>query len=153
MAFCARQRCILRSNHHLRIQDIRVCKTNKYCLIKFTTYKHSNGPQVISIDEQTHGPIRPVKTIRTYLNVSNDSSSHQPLFDMTVAEFRYNIVELCQAAGIKSKVTPHCFRVDGATWASRQGWPDARIHNMADESREPTSHTSSPTDTLSTLGW
>ena len=121
--------CISRSNHHLRRQDVRINKTNRYCLIKFNTFKHSEGTQVIKIEEQTHGPIRPVKTIRTYLNTSNNSSpsGHQPLFDMTVEEFKDKIAELCQTAGIKSKITPHCFRVGGATWASRQGWPDARI--------------------------
>ena len=119
--------CISKSNHHLRRKDVRVSRNNKYCMVKFRLFKHSISPQMIRVDEQTQGPVKPVRTIKRYLDKSKAASCHQPLFDVTTTEFRNQLDKLCQSAGIKSTITPHCFRIGGATWASKQGWPDARI--------------------------
>ena len=68
-----------------------------------------------------------MKTLKAYLNSMVEAPSQQPLFDITTKEFREILEDLRQLAGIKSQITPHCFRVGGATWASKQGWSEARI--------------------------
>jgi len=119
--------CVSSSNHYLRRGDIRLGKKDRCCYIRFRTFKHSDRAQTICINDHTHAPIKPVKIIKLYMDSTVNAARDQPLFDLTVAQFRKLLEELCQLAKIKSKITPHCFRVGGATWASKQGWSDARI--------------------------
>ena len=121
--------CISRSKHHLHRKDVRLGKSGKSCRINFRSFKHSDGTRVVKIEEQAQSPISIMKILRSYLDRTPIAQPHQPLFDMTLKEFRSLLQELCEEAAIKSKITPHCFRVGGATWANQQGWSDARIQH------------------------
>ena len=119
--------CISKSNHYLRRADVKFGRGYKCGYIRLRTFKHSTVSKTVKVDEQPQGPVRPIKALKDYLNDRPDLLPKLPLFDMTVLEFSNVLKELCLEAGIKTHISPHCFRVGGATWASSQGWSEARI--------------------------
>ena len=66
--------CIGRSKHYLLRGDIQISRNSKYCRVNFRTFKHSDSAQSIRIEELTHGSVRPIEVIKTYLNSTGYSS-------------------------------------------------------------------------------
>lgn len=117
--------CVTSSGHALSWRDVRFERRNHSLKIKFSTYKHSRGAVVVKVDAMG-GQCCPVRCLRSYkrcCGVKNDKI----LFDIGLRTFKAHLNSILVAAGIKTRITPHCFRHGGATWASNDGWSDARI--------------------------
>jgi hypothetical protein len=112
------------SPHSLAKTQIRLGA--KHITLKFNTFKHSRQSSRIKI-QCTDDPTCPVKAVRRYLLTSIYRQSDTNLFTVTATRWRKDFKEWCQAATLHVGYTPHCLRHGGATWASKQGWPDARI--------------------------
>ena len=121
--------CMSTSGHTLLRKDVKLGKNETCCYVRFKTFKHSVATQKIKIDKQAPRLICPVENLSAYLDSTTTASPERPLFDITTTEFKNTLDTLCHAAKIKSKITPHCFRVGGATWASKQGWSESRIQS------------------------
>ena len=121
--------CASNSGHQLQRRDIKFGKSNMCCYLRLRSYKHSEKPAVITIKSSFTSSMHPVKDIKEYHNNLAPSGERHPLFDVTVQEFGKMLNEVCRLAEIKTKLTPHCFRIGGATWADRHGWSEARIQS------------------------
>ena len=118
--------CVSGSGHHMRRSGVKVSKDGRQCRLTLESHKHSDGPAVVLIRDDECGPLRPVASLRRYLELYHVAAGG-PLFGLSQKEFRGSLEEVRRAAGVKSHITPHSFRHGGATWAAAAGWPDARI--------------------------
>lgn len=116
--------CISEAGHHLSFGAIKLGRKKRSYIMKFNTYKHAVSRNRVEVNHQTVEC--PVKAFLAYRKITPFAAS-APLFNVTCQEFRQRLQEVRKAAGIRTKLTPHSFRHGGATWASRQGWSDARI--------------------------
>jgi integrase len=110
--------------HHLRRSSVKLGSKGRSLRLALRTYKHSTQPKLIYV-----GVAReccPVKSFKEYTKVWKQPTK-APLFDMSVQEFRETLAYTSAVAKIKTKLTPHCFRHGGATWAAKLGWSDAKI--------------------------
>ena len=116
--------CITPSNHHLSWNDVQFSKKGKQARLSLRSFKHSKGKSTIVLH-----PAKiccPIYWLKRYRRLF--AKCHRtPLFDITAKNFHGVLKNLCHTAKIKTKLTPHSFRHGGASWASKQGWPDARI--------------------------
>lgn len=119
--------CITTEDHHLKFGDIKLAKSGKSCYLRLKSYKHSVKPTIIKIMGSWSKSDNVVSLLRTYLDRNSHQCKTAPLFNISVARFRSMLCRVAAEAGLKSLVTPHCFRHGGATWASKQGWSTARI--------------------------
>ena len=116
--------CITPSNHHLNWNDVQFSKKGKQVRLFLRSFKHSKGKSTIVLH-----PAKiccPIYWLKRYRSLFANCH-HTPLFDMTAKDFHRVLKNLCDTAKIKTKLTPHSLRHGGASWASKQGWPDARI--------------------------
>lgn len=117
--------CSSRGTHGLQWNDVKFSRNQKSIRLTLSSFKHSKRPGrvvVWGLDRE----YCPLKFMQLYLK-HYENCHDLPLFNVTQGEFRRQLKKMCRVAGIKSSLTPHCFRHGGATWAGRQGWPDARI--------------------------
>lgn len=120
--------CISKAGHHLKLGDLKVKGDEGSCRLRFKTYKHSTTPTKVKIrGNGKNSCLDPASTLTSYLQLRGDTDTQQPLFSLRLHEFRSILSEMCAKARIKTKITPHCFRHGGATWACKQGWTDAKI--------------------------
>ena len=119
--------CASSSGHQLQLRDIKFNRSST-CHLRLRSFKHSKRAAVITIREPLGGFTRPVMNIREYYKTL-PSERNRPLFDLSVGEFNNLLQEVCQLAKIKTKLTSHCFRVGGATWADKHGWSESRIRS------------------------
>jgi site-specific recombinase XerD len=117
--------CTSVANHHLRWGSVKLSKKHRSIKLTLKSFKHYDHPSSIKI-QATTGPYCPVGNFLVYAKLGRRPSK-EPLIDMTVAEFQETLSRVAVVAKIKSRITPHCFRHGGATWAAKSGWPDARI--------------------------
>lgn len=120
--FCtsAKKHYLLRRNVHFSSRDSDVA------YLTFNSYKHSSKSVTIKLGDTSGEVLKPIRLLREYLEQSS-GSPHAPLFQVSVDEFRKTLWQMCELSGIKSKLSPHCFRHGGATWASKRGWSESRI--------------------------
>lgn len=118
--------CESKAGHHLRWGDVKFAKDGG-CVLELRSYKHSLEPAKISIGCVPARCPQPVVLLKDYCGSRSGVRKGDSLFDMSTREFGRLLGEMCEVAAIKTKITPHCFRHGGATWASRQGWSDSRI--------------------------
>lgn len=119
--------CLSTANHHLRVGDIRFSGDGKACYVLFKSFKHSKDARTIKICDVGGLPVKPVALLRRYMRLLGRSDNAAPLFSMSPRGFRKLLAEMCELACIRTRITPHCFRHGGATWASQQGWSETRI--------------------------
>lgn len=119
--------CRSAAGHSLRVGDVRFLKRRSAMTITLHSYKHSKAPSVVSIDDVSVEGVRPVARMHDYYKVRAAAGKDAPLFDILAKDFRYLLDEVASSASIKTRLSPHCFRHGGATWASKAGWSDARI--------------------------
>lgn len=117
--------CISAAGHELRWRDVKFERKLRSIRIVMRSYKHSQGEKMIRVGA-TGGSCCPVKLLWKYKKVC-DSRGSRPVFRMETRQFRCQLDRLMEVAKIKTHLTPHCFRHGGATWASNNGWTDARI--------------------------
>lgn len=116
--------CITSAGHNVQWNNVTFGKRHKSVRLKLKSFKHSKGKKVIQIGRTTS--CCPVRWITKYMSAFKDIH-RSSLFEVSGKEFRNTLRQLCSAAHIKTQLTPHSFRHGGASWASKQGWPDARI--------------------------
>jgi site-specific recombinase XerD len=117
--------CISGANHHLRWKSIKLGKRERSLRLHLKSFKHSSRPGLVTVPATT-GPCCPVRCFKDYIKTWK-SSDKDPLFNLTIPEFQDVLEQVATAAQIKSRLTPHCFRHGGASWAAKAGWADARI--------------------------
>ena len=116
--------CVTSSAHYLNWNDVQFSHKGRYVRLTLRSYKHSKAKSTIQLQsEKICCPIYWLKKYRRMFAVCHSN----PLFDMSANRFKAILNNLRDAAKIKTKLTPHSFRHGGASWASQQGWPDARI--------------------------
>lgn len=113
--------------HQLKIRDVKVASNNKSCQIVFRSFKHSKGTCSIKIEETPEQALKPVTLLRHYLSLLKRNNQTEPLYALSLRDFRRTLDTMCQQGKIKTFLTPHCFRHGGATWASNQGWSETKI--------------------------
>lgn len=118
--------CKTKAGHHLRRKDVHLYKSNKVGFLNLNSYKHSTKSATVKLCDAYSKDLKPVRLLRKYFD-KNQLNSNGPLFNVTLGEFRLTLAQVCETAQIKSKLSPHCFRHGGATWASKRGWSDSRI--------------------------
>ena len=116
--------CRTPADHHLNWRDVQFSKKGKQARLSLRTFKHSKGKSTILL--QPAKICCPVYWLKRYRRLFV-KCHRKPLFDMTAKDFHSVLKNLCDVAKIKTNLTPHSFRHGGASWASKQGWPDARI--------------------------
>lgn len=119
--------CVSASGHFLRRQDVRISKSSDYAYLRLNSFKHSKAPTNVKVTDGSRISLRPVALLRQYLASLPVGRKGDPLFDISCSEFRRTLSDVSRVAGIKSKLTPHCFRIGGATWASNEGWTESQI--------------------------
>ena len=116
--------CTTPADYHLKWDDVQFSRKERKVRLTLRSYKHSKNQSTIVLE-----PARlccPIYWLKRYRQMF--AKYHcDPLFDISAKEFYTTLRNLCDATRIKSKLTPHSFRHGGASWASKQGWPDARI--------------------------
>ena len=116
--------CTTLSDHHLKWDDVQFSKKKRKVRLTLKSYKHSINKSTINLNSAR--VCCPVYWLKRYRQMFTTYHG-EPLFDISAKDFRTTLRNLCEVAKIKSKLTPHSFRHRGASWASKQGWPDARI--------------------------
>ena len=117
--------CITPAGHNLQWKSITFSRQKKSVRLTFKSYKHSREKSTLQL-ATTDSYHCPIKWLLSYMTLYKDSHGSS-LFEVTVKDFRATLHEVRKAANIKTKLTPHSFRHGGASWASNQGWSDARI--------------------------
>lgn len=118
--------CETSARHHLRVDSVSLNVSHSRLKLRFRSFKHSKGACKIYLDSVCDGSPCPVQAFRNYMNLLPASTS-ESLFPYTINQFRSMLQEVVETARIKTCISPHSFRHGGATWAAKQGWPDARI--------------------------
>ena len=116
--------CITEAGHNLQWNDIQFSRNNKSVRLSLRSYKHSRERCKVYL-----GKVKeccPVDHLRKYKETFAHSHG-KALFNVTAKELEAKLKSLSKCAKIKTHLTPHSFRHGGASWASHQGWPDARI--------------------------
>ena len=119
--------CVSSEDHYLRCNDVKISKSRKALFLRLRSFKHSEKPTIITISDSWFKSLSIVEQFKGYWEKQECRPEDEPLFNITVAAFRSMLQKVCSAAGMKVKITPHCFRHGGATWASKRGWSVARI--------------------------
>lgn len=118
--------CITSANHELKRSAVKFGKKGRSVKLTLPTFKHSRNSASIRVDAAS-SKYCPVSCLATYLDSCGRHEEGAPLFEVTAREFQSTLETVRSAARIKSRITPHCFRHGGATWASNRRWTDARI--------------------------
>lgn len=113
--------------HYLCVKDVRFLEGRGECLLHFSSYKHSIAPATVKLVDMPGEALHPVSLLRSYLSGLGSVARADALFPVSSSAFSATMAVVCQEAGIKSRLTPHCFRHGGATWAGKRGWASARI--------------------------
>ena len=116
--------CITKAGHNLRWKDVQFSRNNKSVKLSLRSYKHSQGQSKVYLSKVKE--CCPVEHLNKYRGTFAHSHG-EALFNVTAKEFEAKLKSLLKSANIKTHLTPHSLRHGGATWASQQGWPDARI--------------------------
>lgn len=119
--------CSSPAGHQLKVGSVRLAQKGRVCYINFKSFKHSSTTKVVKIEDCVDLNVRPVALLRRYMRLLRNPDRGAPLYDLSPRRFQESLKELCGLAHIKTRVTPHCFRHGGATWASQQGWSETRI--------------------------
>lgn len=119
--------CVTPANHHLRLGDIKISRSRKYCYLRLRSFKHSTSPAVIGIANAWSTAYPIADLLQRYLDLHANRCCSDVLFDISVSEFRRTLTRVCESAGIKATISPHCFRHGGASWANKRGWSVAKI--------------------------
>lgn len=119
--------CTTTSQHQLECRDIKMGKRQKCFRINFRSFKHNTHAQQITVRSIAERYLCPVHAMRQYIKKFSKSRSSNPLFDISSTEYRHIFRAVIENANIRTKLTPHCLRHGGATWAAKQGWSEARL--------------------------
>ena len=119
--------CITSADHHLRFGDVKISKSKRICFLRLKTFKHSVSPAVISICNSWSKAYPVTELMQKYLDLNSHKLKSEPLFDISIQTFRQVLNQVWDYTMKKQKITPHCFRHGGATWAAKRGWSVARI--------------------------
>lgn len=119
--------CVTNRNHHIRVQDVKFARSKRKCWIYFRSFKHSSSPASIRLEDRVSEPLQPVALLCQYMEDIGHYRQDDPLFPVNGKEFSMVLKRVCHVARIKSRLTPHCFRHGGATWASKHGWSQTAI--------------------------
>ena len=93
--------------------------------------KFSRRPVRVKVTARDGERVCPVLFFRTYSAV-RPAGGRKELFlwssglPVSAAEFARQLAGLCAMASME-RLTTHAFRIGGATWAARAGWPDSVI--------------------------
>ena len=118
-----------KAGHTLQIEDCRVSKSQVTICIK--SGKSDNNPVRIKLHAQKNKRVCPVNNLRRYLAVRPNSAAKElfvlsngsPIGDNNVRGW---LTKICNSLN-RRPVSPHAFRIGGASWAAAQGWPDSVI--------------------------
>ena len=117
--------CVSPVGHELQWNDVKFSKKFVSMRLALSSFKHSKKRAKVQLFSMRKDYC-PVELMKKYRE--NYRNSHGlALFSVTQKQFGTTLRNLCAYANIKSKLTPHCFRHGGASWAERQGWSDAQI--------------------------
>lgn len=105
--------CSSPAKHQLRVGNIRFAKSNEACYITFGSFKHSNNSKTIRVDDTDGQTVKPVSLLLKYMRLAKGRDKGAPLFNLSLREFRSLLGEMCEAAHIRTHITPHCFRHGG----------------------------------------
>ena len=119
--------CTTASSHALLFRDVHWSKDKTYCHLALRSFKHSKTEARVKLTDNSGEPLKPVLLLQQYLDLFGYKPPGAPLFDVSAQEFGKILQYVAGRAGIKSKLTPHCFRHGGATWARKRGWTAAQI--------------------------
>lgn len=116
--------CTSSAKHELKWTNVKFGTKKHSVRITLVTYKHSQQANSIKI-KRTNTKSCPIKWLKRYKNTYKNKGT--AVFPITVRDFQTTLEKMKQKAKIKTHITPHCLRHGGATWASNQGWTDAKI--------------------------
>ena len=124
---CPSKLCMTDAEHYLRVKDVRFSDINQlHCRLKLRSSKHSWGLAVVNFYNFPEKKVKPVHLLRKYIKALGQVRRRAPLFAITARHFG-KMAEITQEARIKRKITPHCFRHGGASWANEKGWSISKI--------------------------
>ena len=119
--------CVTSVNHHLKLGDVKLSKSKRVCFLRLRTYKHSVSPAIIRISNSWSTAYSITELMQQYLEQNSHRPKSEPLFDISLSQFRGLLSKVWELTGKRFKITPHCFRHGGATWASKKRWSVVRI--------------------------
>ena len=118
-----------KAGHTLLREDCRVGRSQ--VTIYLRSGKSDNNPVTIKLPAQKEKRVCPVDNLRRYLMIRPQSAAKElfvlsngaPMGDSDVRNW---LKKICNSLN-KEPVSPHAFRIGGASWASVQGWTDSAI--------------------------
>ena len=120
--------CMTDAEHYLRVKDIKFSHLNLlHCRLKLRSSKHSRRPAIVNLYDFPEEKVKPVRLLRKYIKSLGQVGRRSPLFAITARQFGKMLGEITQEARIRKKITPHCFRHGGASWANGKGWSVSKI--------------------------
>lgn len=119
--------CISPAKHTLCWGDVKYGKSRRAIQLEFKTYKHSHTQATVTLTAMPGDITCPVEAMLRYRRSQRGRNKDTTLFKFTTEEFRAHFNSLCVRAGVRTQLTPHSLRRGGVTWATKAGWPDARI--------------------------
>ena len=135
--------CMTNAEHYLRVKDVRLSHLNLlHCRLKLCLSKHSRQPAKVNLYDFPEVEVKRVRLLRKYIKSLGQVGQRTPLFAITARFFVKMLAKITQEARIKRKITPHCFRYGGASWANKKVWSISKINHMAEGNPQPTSPTS-----------
>ena len=115
------------AEHYLRVKDVRFSDLNLlHCRLKLCSSKHSQRSTIVNLYDFPKEEVQLVRLLRKYI-VIGQVGQRSPLFAITASHFGKMLAEITQEARIKRKISPHCFRHGGASWANENGWSTSKI--------------------------
>lgn len=117
--------CVTKAGHYIKWKNVKFSKRGNDVKIALSSFKHSTVGGLIYLNSR-ESSICPVECLKRYRK-KFEGAHGEALFEITLEEFQKTLEMVRKGAGIRTLLTPHCFRHGGATWAGKQGWTDARI--------------------------
>ena len=120
--------------HTLREADIKIKANPQRIVVTFASYKHSVTQQSVTLYEQSPLEFSPVSAIVDYLQSRPKAkylfvlNKGQPVPRLSFVTVLKKCVAKCQFDA--KRITSHCFRIGGATYAARRGLPILTIKRL-----------------------
>lgn len=102
-------------------------------IITLPSSKTSRVPVRVKVNSMRSLHVCPVRAFKEYAKVRPTKKAEQLFVNsdgLTITSIQFSgwLQSLCSYANVVN-MTPHAFRIGGATWAARVGWSDARIRS------------------------
>lgn len=119
------------AGHTIMWSDCRV--EEQGLLFTIPTSKTSRLPITVRVGLMRTQHVCPVRAFKEYAKIRPRTKTKQCFVNsdgspVSAVQFGGWLRSLCTYANIVS-MTPHAFRIGGATWAAKAGWSDARIRS------------------------